>query len=96
MTIATGTLSTECVAPLEVALDKGEFKAEGLNVTLKVLPTPGHVAAAGQGGHRRDAGGSGLAQGRRQYKSDPSFVTYLAKLLKQAAYQAAGVSKGPP
>jgi NitT/TauT family transport system substrate-binding protein len=40
LTIATGTLSAEYVAPLEVALDKGEFKAEGLDVTLKVLPTP--------------------------------------------------------
>ncbi|MFG2942134.1 ABC transporter substrate-binding protein [Streptomyces sp. NPDC048282] len=40
ITIATGTLSAEYVAPLEVALDKGEFKAEGLDVTLKVLPTP--------------------------------------------------------
>lgn len=40
ITIATGTLSAEYVAPLEVAVDKGEFKAEGLDVTLKVLPTP--------------------------------------------------------
>ncbi|MFJ9247923.1 ABC transporter substrate-binding protein [Streptomyces sp. NPDC101776] len=40
VTIATGTLSAEYVAPLEVALDKGEFKKEGLDVTLKVLPTP--------------------------------------------------------
>jgi NitT/TauT family transport system substrate-binding protein len=40
VTIATGTLSAEYVAPLEVALDKGEFKREGLDVTLKVLPTP--------------------------------------------------------
>ncbi|MFF4257235.1 ABC transporter substrate-binding protein [Streptomyces sp. NPDC001663] len=40
LTIATGTLSAEYVPPLEVALDKGEFKAEGLDVTLKVLPTP--------------------------------------------------------
>lgn len=40
ITIATGTLNAEYVAPLEVALDKGEFKAEGLDVTLKVLPTP--------------------------------------------------------
>ncbi|MET8025587.1 ABC transporter substrate-binding protein [Streptomyces avermitilis] len=40
LTIATGTLSAEYVAPLEVALAKGEFKKEGLDVTLKVLPTP--------------------------------------------------------
>ncbi|WP_405950457.1 ABC transporter substrate-binding protein [Streptomyces prunicolor] len=40
LTIATGTLSAEYVAPLEVAVDKGEFKKEGLDVTLKVLPTP--------------------------------------------------------
>ncbi|MFJ6083658.1 ABC transporter substrate-binding protein [Streptomyces sp. NPDC092369] len=40
VTIATGTLSAEYVAPLEVALDKGEFEKEGLDVTLKVLPTP--------------------------------------------------------
>ena len=40
LTIATGTLSAEYVAPLQVALDKGEFKKEGLDVELKVLPTP--------------------------------------------------------
>ncbi|WP_435210998.1 ABC transporter substrate-binding protein [Streptomyces sp. bgisy034] len=40
LTIATGTLTAEYVAPLQVALDKGEFKKEGLDVTLKVLPTP--------------------------------------------------------
>ncbi|WSQ11714.1 ABC transporter substrate-binding protein [Streptomyces sp. NBC_01231] len=40
LTIATGTLSAEYVAPLQVAIDKGEFKQEGLDVTLKVLPTP--------------------------------------------------------
>ncbi|MFD3619812.1 ABC transporter substrate-binding protein [Streptomyces sp. NPDC058676] len=40
LTIATGTLSAEYVAPLQVAVDKGEFKKEGLDVTLKVLPTP--------------------------------------------------------
>ncbi len=40
LTIATGTLSAEYVAPLRVALDKGEFDKEGLDVTLKVLPTP--------------------------------------------------------
>ncbi|MEU5123309.1 ABC transporter substrate-binding protein [Streptomyces asoensis] len=40
LTIATGTLSAEYVAPLVVALDKGEFAREGLDVTLKVLPTP--------------------------------------------------------
>jgi NitT/TauT family transport system substrate-binding protein len=40
LTIATGTLSAEYVAPLQVALDKGEFTKEGLDVTLKVLPTP--------------------------------------------------------
>ncbi|MYW67412.1 ABC transporter substrate-binding protein [Streptomyces sp. SID8379] len=40
LTIATGTLSAEYVAPLEMAVKKGEFKKEGLDVTLKVLPTP--------------------------------------------------------
>lgn len=40
LTIATGTLSAEYVAPLQVAVAKGEFKKEGLDVTLKVLPTP--------------------------------------------------------
>ncbi|MEU1177698.1 ABC transporter substrate-binding protein [Streptomyces sp. NPDC005820] len=40
VTLATGTLSAEYVAPLEVALDKGEFAREGLDVELKVLPTP--------------------------------------------------------
>lgn len=40
LTIATGTLSAEYVAPLQVAVEKGEFKKEGLDVELKVLPTP--------------------------------------------------------
>ncbi|MEB8336322.1 ABC transporter substrate-binding protein [Streptomyces endophyticus] len=40
LTIATGTLSAEYVAPLEMAVKKGEFKKEGLDVKLKVLPTP--------------------------------------------------------
>lgn len=40
LTIATGTLAAEYVAPLEMAVKKGEFKKEGLDVTLKVLPTP--------------------------------------------------------
>ncbi|GAP50827.1 putative uncharacterized protein [Streptomyces azureus] len=40
LTIATGTLGAEYVAPLRVALDKGGFAKEGLDVRLKVLPTP--------------------------------------------------------
>ncbi|MFE3768574.1 ABC transporter substrate-binding protein [Streptomyces sp. NPDC059122] len=40
LTVATGTLSAEYVAPLRVALAKGEFRKEGLDVRLKVLPTP--------------------------------------------------------
>ncbi|OAH14480.1 ABC transporter substrate-binding protein [Streptomyces jeddahensis] len=40
LTIATGTLSAEYVAPLQVALEKGEFAKENLDVELKVLPTP--------------------------------------------------------
>lgn len=40
LTIATGTLSAEYVAPLQMAVKKGEFKKEGLDVHLKVLPTP--------------------------------------------------------
>ncbi|MFD0550513.1 ABC transporter substrate-binding protein [Streptomyces rectiviolaceus] len=40
LTIATGTLSAEYVAPLQMAVEKGEFKKEGLDVHLKVLPTP--------------------------------------------------------
>ncbi|MFE1949162.1 ABC transporter substrate-binding protein [Streptomyces sp. NPDC059524] len=40
LTIATGTLAAEYVAPLEMAVKKGEFEKEGLDVTLKVLPTP--------------------------------------------------------
>ncbi|MFJ2767838.1 ABC transporter substrate-binding protein [Streptomyces sp. NPDC087300] len=40
LTIATGTLSAEYVAPLQMAVRKGEFKKEGLKVQLKVLPTP--------------------------------------------------------
>ncbi|MDV9174421.1 ABC transporter substrate-binding protein [Streptomyces sp. W16] len=49
VTIATGTLSAEYVAPLEVALDKGEFKKEGLDVTLKVLPTPDALPLVAKG-----------------------------------------------
>ncbi|WP_406383782.1 ABC transporter substrate-binding protein [Streptomyces sp. NBC_01618] len=40
LTVATGTLSAEYVAPLQVAVAKGEFAKEGLDVQLKVLPTP--------------------------------------------------------
>ncbi|MCX5109500.1 ABC transporter substrate-binding protein [Streptomyces sp. NBC_00378] len=40
ITVATGTLSAEYVAPLQVAVAKGEFAKEGLDVELKVLPTP--------------------------------------------------------
>ncbi|MEU6821900.1 ABC transporter substrate-binding protein [Streptomyces atriruber] len=40
LTIATGTLSAEYAAPLQMAVEKGEFKKEGLDVDLKVLPTP--------------------------------------------------------
>ncbi|MEU1367190.1 ABC transporter substrate-binding protein [Streptomyces sp. NPDC005803] len=40
ITVATGTLSAEYVAPLQVAVAKGEFAKEGLDVSLKVLPTP--------------------------------------------------------
>lgn len=40
LTLATGTLSAEYVAPLQVAQQKGEFAKEGLDVDLKVLPTP--------------------------------------------------------
>ncbi|SDK91439.1 ABC transporter substrate-binding protein [Streptomyces indicus] len=40
LTVATGTLSAEYVAPLHMAVQKGEFKKEGLDVELKVLPTP--------------------------------------------------------
>ncbi|WP_344563315.1 ABC transporter substrate-binding protein [Streptomyces axinellae] len=40
LTIATSTLTAEYVAPLQIAVRKGEFKKEGLDVELKVLPTP--------------------------------------------------------
>ena len=40
LTVATGTLNAEYVAPLRLAIEKGEFKKEGLDVELKVLPTP--------------------------------------------------------
>ncbi|MFI6942245.1 ABC transporter substrate-binding protein [Streptomyces sp. NPDC050418] len=40
LVVATGTLSAEYVAPLQMAVEKGEFKKEGLDVELKVLPTP--------------------------------------------------------
>jgi NitT/TauT family transport system substrate-binding protein len=49
LTVATGTLSAEYVAPLQVALDKGEFKKEGLDVTLKVLPTPDSLPLLAKG-----------------------------------------------
>lgn len=49
LTIATGTLSAEYVAPLQVALDKGEFKKDGLEVTLKVLPTPDSLPLLAKG-----------------------------------------------
>ncbi len=38
------------MAPLQVALDKGEFKKEGLNVDLKVLPTPDALPLPAKGG----------------------------------------------
>ncbi|MEU9110853.1 ABC transporter substrate-binding protein [Streptomyces sp. NPDC048483] len=40
LTVATGTLNAEYAAPLRLAIAKGEFKKEGLDVRLKVLPTP--------------------------------------------------------
>ncbi|MFJ6786175.1 ABC transporter substrate-binding protein [Streptomyces angustmyceticus] len=40
LTVATGTLGAEYVAPLRLALARGEFRKEGLDVRLKVLPTP--------------------------------------------------------
>ncbi|MGI5470772.1 ABC transporter substrate-binding protein [Streptomyces sp. CA-132043] len=40
LTLATGTLNAEYVAPVRMALAKGEFAKEGLDVHLKVLPTP--------------------------------------------------------
>lgn len=39
ITVATGTLSAEYVAPLQMAVKKGEFAKEGLDVRVKVLPT---------------------------------------------------------
>jgi NitT/TauT family transport system substrate-binding protein len=65
VTIATGTLSAEYVAPLEVAVDKGEFKKEGLDVTLKVLPTPDALPllAKGEGGGRVKGGTAGIQGG---------------------------------
>ncbi|MGW0531683.1 ABC transporter substrate-binding protein [Streptomyces sp. NPDC003032] len=49
LTIATGTLSAEYVAPLQMAVEKGEFKKEGLNVRLKVLPTPDALPLLAEG-----------------------------------------------
>ncbi|CAM3947374.1 MULTISPECIES: ABC transporter substrate-binding protein [Streptomyces] len=40
LTLATSTLTAEYVAPLRIAIGKGEFRKEGLDVDLKVLPTP--------------------------------------------------------
>ncbi|UNT01198.1 ABC transporter substrate-binding protein [Streptomyces tubbatahanensis] len=40
LTIATSTLTAEYVAPLQIAIAKGEFAKEGLDVELRVLPTP--------------------------------------------------------
>ncbi|NBE51785.1 ABC transporter substrate-binding protein [Streptomyces boluensis] len=40
ITVATGTAGAEYVAPLQMAVKKGEFAKEGLDVEVKVLPTP--------------------------------------------------------
>ncbi|MFF0445282.1 ABC transporter substrate-binding protein [Streptomyces sp. NPDC004609] len=49
LTIVSGTLSAEYVAPLVVAAEKGEFAKENLDVELKVLPTPDAVPLLAQG-----------------------------------------------
>ncbi|WP_327353551.1 ABC transporter substrate-binding protein [Streptomyces sp. NBC_01304] len=49
ITIATGTLSAEYVAPLQLAKAKGEFAKEGLDVDIKTLPTPDALPLLGKG-----------------------------------------------
>ncbi|MFC7304948.1 ABC transporter substrate-binding protein [Streptomyces monticola] len=49
LTVATGTTSAEYVAPLQMAVKKGEFAKEGLDVDVKVLPTPEALPLLGKG-----------------------------------------------
>jgi NitT/TauT family transport system substrate-binding protein len=47
--ITSGTLSAEFVAPLQVAIDRGEFEAENLNVTIEQVPPADAIQLLGQG-----------------------------------------------
>ncbi|HEY8526171.1 MAG TPA: ABC transporter substrate-binding protein [Acidimicrobiales bacterium] len=47
--ITSGTLAAEFVAPIQVAIDRGEFEAENLNVTLRQVPPSDSLQLLGQG-----------------------------------------------
>lgn len=47
--ITSGTLAAEFVAPLQVAIDRGEFEAENLNVELRQVPPADSIQLLGQG-----------------------------------------------
>lgn len=47
--VTSGTLSAEFVAPLQVALDRGEFEAENLDVRIEQVPPADAIQLLGQG-----------------------------------------------
>jgi NitT/TauT family transport system substrate-binding protein len=47
--ITSGTLSAEFVAPLQVAIDQGEFEAENLDVRIEQVPPADAMQLLGQG-----------------------------------------------
>lgn len=47
--ITSGTLSAEFVAPLQVAIDQGEFEAENLDVRIEQIPPADSMQLLGQG-----------------------------------------------
>jgi NitT/TauT family transport system substrate-binding protein len=49
ITITSGTLSAEFVAPIQMAIEEGEFEAENLNVTLEQVPPSDSIQLLGQG-----------------------------------------------
>jgi NitT/TauT family transport system substrate-binding protein len=47
--VTSGTLAAEFVAPLQVAIDQGEFEAENLNVRIEQVPPADSIQLLGQG-----------------------------------------------
>ena len=47
--VTSGTLAAEFVAPLQVAIDRGEFEAENLNVRIEQVPPADSIQLLGQG-----------------------------------------------